>query len=121
MSENHHIPVAFVCAPYRSDTDYGRMCNIERARQIAVKLWTLKYAVVCPHTNTAFFSGSVGERQFLDGYVEILKRCDLLVFDDSIDATSGMVGEIEAAVANEIPAIPLSAVRHAARFMADMA
>lgn len=110
------MPVAFVCAPYRAATDADRHDNIQCARDMSIQLWRLGYAVICPHLNTAFFSGVVDEQVFLDGYVEILKRCDLLVFDDADDATQGMSGEIACAVTHDIPALPLSRIMPASEF-----
>ncbi len=97
------MKVAYICAPYRAATDSERWHNIERARRAAEYMWSLGYAVICPHMNSAFMSGAASEKAFLDGYVEIVKRCDLVaVMDAELDMgftiTSGMRAEIKAAV-----------------------
>ena len=72
-------PIAFVCGPYRGKTDAEQAANIQTAAEAARSLWRHGYAVICPHTNSAWFSGIVPEQELLDGYKEILAKCDLVV------------------------------------------
>ena len=43
-----------MAGPYRADTIYGVAQNIQKARDVALRLWKLGYAAICPHSNTAF-------------------------------------------------------------------
>lgn len=100
------MKVAFVIGPYRSDTHYGIKKNIQRADNLAAKLWALGYAVHCPHTNTAFYSGIVREENFLEGGREILKRCDLAVAVDGWENSQGSIDEKKVCEEQNIPFYP---------------
>lgn len=69
--------VAYVAGPYRAPTENGVWENIAAARAVAVELWKLGYAVICPHTNTAFFGiGPEHDHIFLEGDLEFIRRLD---------------------------------------------
>ena len=72
------MKVAYVSGAYRSDCTNGVWENINKARTAAVKLWNKGYAVICPHTNSIFMDGINTDTTFLEGDLEILKRCDVI-------------------------------------------
>ena len=53
--------IAYVSGPYRADDIEGVQDNIYHARKVAVELWKMGFAVICPHTNTANFPNGAGE------------------------------------------------------------
>ena len=67
--------LAYVAGPYRSKLGrLGILINIMRARKIARLLWKQGYAVICPHSNSAFMSGKdIAEFHFFQGYCTILE------------------------------------------------
>ena len=74
------MKVAYIAGPFRAKTHWGIVQNVRAAEQVALKYWKLGYAVICPHTNTANFDGAVeGDNLWLDGDIEIMKRCDLVI------------------------------------------
>lgn len=89
--------LAFVCGPYRADTHYGVYLHIQKAIEVSVWLRQQGFAVICPHKNSEFMSGVVDEDQFLAEYIEIVSRCDIVVY---FGLSTGAVAEIEAAIAN---------------------
>jgi len=70
--------VAFVCAPYTAVDQFDRETNIVVARMMAANLWKRGWAVICPQSNSAHFSGVTEEDNFYEGYEEILRRCDAI-------------------------------------------
>jgi hypothetical protein len=98
------LKIAFVCGPYR---DAGGPFYVEQniwfAREMAATLWAMGYAVICPHLNTAHFSGLVPEEQFLQGAKEILRRCDLVVTVVGWQGSLGCMDEIKLAGSLGIP------------------
>jgi hypothetical protein len=54
------------------------------------------YAVLCPHANTAFMDFGCDE-VFLDGDLEILRRCDLVVVAPGWESSEGTRAEIREA------------------------
>lgn len=95
------MDLAYVAGSYRAKNKVGVIKNIIAARKVAKELWKLGYAVICPHSNSALFSG-IPEKTFLDGDVEILKRCDVMVLLSGWEESEGTAGEIEVAIANNI-------------------
>jgi hypothetical protein len=73
------MKVAYVAGPYKASTTYKTLKNIREAEYVALKLWKMGYAVICPHKNTSLFDGECEETVWLDGYLEIIKRCDVVV------------------------------------------
>jgi hypothetical protein len=53
--------------------------NIQIAEEIAVELWQLGYAAICPHSNTAFFEGPISDPVIIAGDCELVRRSDGLV------------------------------------------
>ena len=95
--------VAYLAGPYRAPTENALWENIMEARRIAVELWKLGYAVICPHTNTAFFGlGADHDHIFLDGDLEIISRldpkCDCMVMMPKWRDSVGACGEREVAM-----------------------
>lgn len=92
--------VAYIAGPFRSATYYGIWCNVRAAEKVALKYWKLGYAVICPHTNTANFDGAVSkenDKLWLDGDIEIMKRCDVVVAMASWESSTGAKAELEIA------------------------
>lgn len=74
--------VLYISGPYRAPSLRGVINNIRRAEAIAIILWEMGYAVICPHLNTQLFPGGAGENEtqdkefpdYLGGDCEIIKR-----------------------------------------------
>jgi len=77
--------VIYVAGKYLGESDWETYLNVHHARLAAWRLWQEGWAVICPHSNTAFFGG-VGERnkddpkgdwkKWINGDLEIIARCD---------------------------------------------
>ena len=98
--------VAYVSGPYRDSNLRQVIANIREAERVAIELWRLGYAVICPHTNTQLFDGIFEEgkitmgdptlngMKFIEGDKEFLVRLipdsDILVmikgWKDSVGA-----------------------------------
>lgn len=98
MSERP-IPVGYVAGPYRSGTECGVARNIAIAEDIAKTLWQAGAAAICPHKNTAWLGGLVPDQAFLDGDLEILRRCDFVVTCSNWMTSEG--ARVEVAVAKK--------------------
>lgn len=101
------MKVAYIAGPYRSKNN--KICevvqNIRNAEKIALKYWKLGYAVICPHKNTALLDGECDDKVWLDGDIEILKRCDVIVMMSNYKKSSGAIKELEFANINKIEII----------------
>lgn len=85
--------VVFIAGPYRADTVDGIYENIQRARAVAKKWWAKGYVVICPHMNTAMMDGFMDDEVWLDGAIEIMKRCDLVVMVPGYAESKGALQE----------------------------
>ena len=96
---NASRPVAYIAGPYRGINAFDVSRNIENARLVAAALWRQGYYVLCPHMNTAHFDGIVDDRVFLDGALELMRRCDLVVLSRGWAQSEGAREEIREALA----------------------
>ena len=99
------VEIAYIAGPYRADTVAGIRRNIENARKVAEKYWKLGYAVFCPHLNSAFMDGICPDENFLEGGLEILKRCDVLVMVDGWMDSTGARAEHDMAMVEDMEII----------------
>lgn len=97
------MKVAYTAGPYRGRSHNDIAENIAAARAVASRLWSLGYAVICPHLNSAFMSGAASEEVFLNGGLEMVRRSDLVVLIDGWAGSQGTAREIEEARALGIP------------------
>ena len=93
---------AYIAGPYRADFEWGVRQNIKNAENIATQLWSMGYAVLCPHKNSAFFGGAAPDKNFLDGYLEFLKCCNFVILFGKWWESSGTIKEIELALKLDI-------------------
>lgn len=91
----------YVSGPYTlGDID----TNIAKAREVAVELWKMGYAVICPHTNTAHFDcPEIPYEAFIAGDVEMVRRVDALVMLPGWMESKGAVREHQVAEDAGIP------------------
>jgi len=89
------LKLAFISGPYRAETRHQVVQNIMRAEQIAKKYWKLGYAVICPHKNTSLFDGILPDEVWLEGDLEILSRCDVIVMMDTWRESVGATEELK--------------------------
>lgn len=92
------MKVAYVAGPYRAKTPHGVVENIRCAEAVALKYWKLGYAVICPHMNTALLDGECPDAIWLDGDLELIRRCDVLVAMEKWKQSQGATAEVELAL-----------------------
>ena len=100
------MKLAYTAGPYRAKTLNGVIENIRLAESVAVDLWRLGYAVICPHKNTALLDGTLGEDDshiWLEGDLVMLERCDCIVMIPGWEMSEGAKPELNFARAKGIP------------------
>lgn len=95
--------VVFISGPFRAPSAWEIEQNIRRAEELALRVWRLGHAALCPHTNTRFFQGAAPDRVWLAGDLEMLRRCDCVLVLSGSGGSSGTNGEIAAATASGTP------------------
>lgn len=96
------MKVVFVCAPFRASTPWEVERNVRQAEEMSLALWKSGFAVICPQANSRYFDKSCPDEAFLEGYKEILKRCDAALQWNG-PASPGMRAELTAASGGRIP------------------
>ena len=89
------MKLVYIAGPYRSTTIYGTLQNIRRAEEVALKYWKMGYAVICPHMNTRLFDGAAPDSVWLEGDLEILSRCDIIVMISGWKKSTGSINELK--------------------------
>ncbi len=91
------MKVVFVAGPYRALNEWEVIQNIRCAEALALELWKMGLAVICPHKNTELFGGAAPDKVWLDGALEMVKRCDAIVCTINWERSEGARGEVELA------------------------
>ena len=87
------MKVIYLAGPYRAPTEYGVQQNIEAASKVALEVWTLGAACICPHKNTAFFGGKLPDATWLDGDKELIRRSDAVLMMEWWTDSDGAMDE----------------------------
>ncbi len=91
------MKVVYIAGPYRAAHGKTVIENVRAAEKVAMKWWKEGHAVFCPHKNSEFFDGIAPDKSFLNGDLEILKRCDAIVMIKNWAKSSGAVAELKLA------------------------
>ena len=94
------MKIIYIAGAYRNKTEWGLVENIRHAEREAIKLWQQGWVVICPHKNTAFFGGTCPDNVWLEGDIEILKRCDAVYMLSNWQSSIGAKRELEVALEN---------------------
>lgn len=98
------MKVIYIAGPYRNSAgEYFVRQNIRRAEEEAIFVWKSGAVAICPHKNTAGFGGAAPDHVWLEGDLELLKRCDAVYAIDGWSASSGATAEVAFAKQNNIP------------------
>lgn len=74
--------------------------NIHAARRVSLAAAYAGYMPVCPHSNASEFDGVEGipGSFWLEGTLEMMRRCDVVVLCDGWEKSDGSIGEIKEAL-----------------------
>ena len=97
------MKVVYVAGPYRGPDAFAIAENIRRAERVALEVWKLGAACLCPHTNTAHFQGCAPDNLWLEGDLELLRRCDAVITVKDWTRSGGAQAEIRFAHEHKIP------------------
>lgn len=102
------MKVVYVAGPIRAPSAYAREQNIRKAEDLALRIWQGGHVAVCPHSMTRFYGEDDAPiKHWLEGTLELLRRCDVAVFLFGWEDSEGSVGEYALAEQLEIPTCEL--------------
>ena len=87
------MKVVYVAGPFRGPHSWAIEQNIRRAEALALEVWRSGAACICPHTNTRFYQGAAPDHVWLDGDLELLRRCDAVLMTPDWSTSSGATAE----------------------------
>jgi len=98
------MKIAYVAGPFRAKNSWLIEQNIRRAEELSLEVWNIPgWCAICPHTNTRFFQGAAPDQVWLEGDLEILRRCDAVVLTWDWRISSGARAEVEEALRIKLP------------------
>jgi len=100
------MKLVYIAGPYRGSGQWQIFENIRRAEALALQVWQMGAACICPHKNTEHFNGAAPDRVWLDGDLEMVRRCDAILCAPGWESSSGSLGEIALAKQLGLPIFP---------------
>jgi nucleoside 2-deoxyribosyltransferase len=95
--------VIYVAGKFRGPSHWHIHENIRAAERVALEVWRLGAAALCPHANTAHFQDAAPDHVWLDGDLALLERCDALLTVDNWTDSKGAQAEVAHAITKAIP------------------
>lgn len=87
------MKLIYIAGKYTDETHSKIDDNIRLAEKAAVALWKKGWAVITPHLNTAHFEryedDSLGYKTWINGYLEILRKCEAVFMLDGWEDSKG--------------------------------
>jgi hypothetical protein len=87
------IKIIYIAGPFSAPTAWGIEQNVRRAESIAAEVVKLGAMPLCPHANTRFFHGFASDEFFIEGTMELLRRCDAVALTPDWRCSQGARGE----------------------------
>lgn len=97
------MKVVYVAGPFRGANAWEVEKKIRRAEELAFEVDCLGAIALCPHTNTRFFNGTLSDTFWLEGTLELLRRCDAIILTSDWETSQGARAEREEALRLGIP------------------
>lgn len=98
------MKIIYFAGPFRADTAWGIEKNVRRVEEQAV-LMVEKFGIMplIPHANTRFFHGLGTDELWLEGTMELMRRCDAIYMCPGWEQSDGSQAELAEAEVMGIP------------------
>ena len=95
--------VVYIAGKVRDKTPWDVEQNVRRAEELALKVAWEGAMPLCPHTNSRFFLNQRDDAFWLEGTLEMMRRCDAVILVDNWRGSIGAIGEKKEAERLGIP------------------
>lgn len=95
--------VVFVSGRFRGSDHWQIEQHVRQAESLALEVWRLGAAALCPHLNTRHFQGSAPDALWLAGDLRMLERCDAVLTVQNWRDSIGARAEVQHAQRLGIP------------------
>jgi hypothetical protein len=103
------VKVVYIAGPFRAPTAWGIAENVRAAERYGLEVARLGAMPLIPHANTAHFHGEGDDQVWIEGTLELLRRCDAAVFIPGWTKSTGARGEWDECRLRRIPKLGLDA------------
>jgi hypothetical protein len=103
------IKVVYIAGPFRGATSWQIAENVRNAERYGLEVARLGAMPLIPHANTAHFHGEGDDQVWIDGTLELLRRCDAAVFIPGWQRSKGSQGEWDECRVRRMPKLDLDA------------
>lgn len=100
---NGQLKIIFLIGPFRALTAFEIERHCWSVEAVALEVWKLGAVALSPQLNSRHFHGAMPDEIFLDGYLEVLGRCDAALLLDGWQASQGSLAELEQAKRQDFP------------------
>jgi len=90
--------IVYIAGKYRGENSWEVEQNIRVAETQALRIAGLGMMPLCPHSMTRYFDGTLTAEFWLEGTLELLRRCDAVYLCPGWENSSGSVSERSEAV-----------------------
>jgi hypothetical protein len=91
------VKVIYIAGKYRGPNAWAIEQNIRAAEEVAARVWAMGMVALCPHANSRHMDGVASDEVFLDGTMELLRRCDAVALVSNWRDSAGARAEVEEA------------------------
>lgn len=93
----------YIAGPYTAETPWKIEQNCRRAEEVSLQVWKAGHLPVCPHLLGRHFFGEIQEDVVINGLLELMIRCDGVMFIGGYQSSPGCMRELEVAREFDIP------------------
>lgn len=97
------MKVVYIAGKFRGPSHWAIHENIRAAERVALAVWSLGAAALCPHLNTIHFQDALPDHVWLDGDLALLSKCDALLTVDNWRESTGATAEVAFAHERGLP------------------
>lgn len=97
------MKVVYVAGPFRGETAWQIEKNVRAAEALALEVWRVGAAALCPHANSRFFHGSLPDQVFTDGTLALLAVSHAILMMPGWELSTGARGERAWALEHRLP------------------
>lgn len=83
------MKVIYISGKFRGPNSWAIEQNIRKAEELSLEVWRIGAVAMCPHLNTRFYQGALPDQVWLDGDLELVKRCDAMLMVDNWQDSEG--------------------------------
>lgn len=98
-----NMKVIYVAGPFRGKNHWEIAENIRNAERLALEVWRMGAAAICPHANTAHYQDAAPDDVWLEGDLAIMRRCDAVLMTADWKRSQGATEERRMALEAGIP------------------